>query len=100
MATYLYRLGGWAFRRRRTVLLAWITVLGLVIASAAAFSGQTNDKFSVPGTESQQAQDLLEQKFPGLEYVHLSNSMGTPQAQMVEQLAWLGKEVMPHFTRR
>jgi RND superfamily putative drug exporter len=65
MATYLYRLGGWAFRRRRTVLLAWITVLGLVIASASAFSGQTNDKFSVPGTESQQAQDLLEQKFPG-----------------------------------
>jgi RND superfamily putative drug exporter len=65
MATYLYRLGGWAFRRRRTVLLAWITVLGLVVASAAAFSGQTNSKFSVPGTESQQAQDLLEQKFPG-----------------------------------
>ena len=65
MATYLYRLGGWAFRRRRTVLLAWITVLGLVVASAAAFSGQTNDRFSVPGTESQQAQDLLEQKFPG-----------------------------------
>jgi putative drug exporter of the RND superfamily len=65
MATYLYRLGGWAFRRRRTVLLAWIAVLGLVVASAAAFSGQTNSKFSVPGTESQQAQDLLEQKFPG-----------------------------------
>ena len=65
MATYLYRLGGWAFRRRRTVLLAWITILGLVVASAAAFSGQTNSKFSVPGTESQQAQDLLEQKFPG-----------------------------------
>src|SRR4030095_9593613 len=42
----------------------------------------------------------LEQKFPGLEYVHLSNSMGTPQAVMLEQLAWLGKEVMPHFTRR
>jgi putative drug exporter of the RND superfamily len=49
MATYLHRLGGWAFRRRRTVLLAWIAVLGLVVASAAAFS----------------AQDLLEQKFPG-----------------------------------
>ena len=47
------------------MLLAWIAVLGLVVASAAAFSGQTNNKFSVPGTESQQAQDLLEQKFPG-----------------------------------
>jgi hypothetical protein len=26
--------------------------------------------------------------------------MGTPQQVMVEQLAWLGKEVMPHFTKR
>jgi alkanesulfonate monooxygenase SsuD/methylene tetrahydromethanopterin reductase-like flavin-dependent oxidoreductase (luciferase family) len=42
----------------------------------------------------------LEAKYPGLEYVHLSNSMGTPKAVMLEQLAWLGKEVMPHFTRR
>jgi alkanesulfonate monooxygenase SsuD/methylene tetrahydromethanopterin reductase-like flavin-dependent oxidoreductase (luciferase family) len=42
----------------------------------------------------------LEARFPGLEYVHLSNSMGTPKAVMVEQLAWLGKEVMPHFTGR
>ncbi len=42
----------------------------------------------------------LEARFPGLEYVHLSNSMGTPKAVMVEQLARLGKEVMPHFTGR
>ena len=39
-------------------------------------------------------------RIPGLEYVHLSNSMGTPKAVMLEQLAWLGKEVMPEFTRR
>ena len=37
----------------------------VVIARAAAFGGQTNDKFAVPGTESQQAQELLEEKFPG-----------------------------------
>jgi alkanesulfonate monooxygenase SsuD/methylene tetrahydromethanopterin reductase-like flavin-dependent oxidoreductase (luciferase family) len=42
----------------------------------------------------------LEERFPGLEHVHLSNSMGTPQAAMVEQLARLGKEVMPEFTGR
>jgi alkanesulfonate monooxygenase SsuD/methylene tetrahydromethanopterin reductase-like flavin-dependent oxidoreductase (luciferase family) len=42
----------------------------------------------------------LETKYPGLEYVHLSNSMGTPKAVMLDQLAWLGKEVMPHFTKR
>ena len=39
----------------------------------------------------------LEARFPGLEYVHLSNSMGTPKAVIVEQLAWLAKEVMPRF---
>ena len=65
MATHLYRLGGWAFERRRRVLVAWVVILGLVLASAAAFSGQTSNKFVVPGTESQQAQDLLEKKFPG-----------------------------------
>ena len=42
----------------------------------------------------------LESRFPGLEYVHLSNSMGTPKSVMVEQLTRLGKEVMPHFTNR
>jgi len=39
----------------------------------------------------------LEARFPGLEHVHLSNSMGTPKAVILEQLAWLGKEVMPRF---
>ncbi len=39
----------------------------------------------------------LEARFPGLEYVHLSNSMGTPKAVILEQLAWLAKEVMPSF---
>jgi RND superfamily putative drug exporter len=65
MAGYLYRIGGWAFDHRRKVLVGWLLVLGLVIASAAAFSGQTSDKFAVPGTESQRAQDLLHEKYPG-----------------------------------
>jgi uncharacterized membrane protein YdfJ with MMPL/SSD domain len=64
MATYLYRLGGWAFHRRWRVLGAWVVVVALVFASAAAFSGKTSDKFSVPGTESRRAQELLEQKYP------------------------------------
>ena len=42
----------------------------------------------------------LEQKYPGLEYVHVSNSMGTPQSIMLEQLAWFAKEVKPHFANR
>jgi hypothetical protein len=30
----------------------------------------------------------------------VSNSMGTPQSVMLEQLAWFAKEVKPHFANR
>ena len=62
MARNLYRLGGWAFANRRKVVLAWVAVLGLVIAGASTFSGEFSTKFDVPGTESQRAQDLLHEK--------------------------------------
>jgi len=39
----------------------------------------------------------LESRFPGLEYVNMSLSMGTPRPVMLEQLAWFAKEVMPKF---
>ncbi|HET9492201.1 MAG TPA: LLM class flavin-dependent oxidoreductase [Methylomirabilota bacterium] len=42
----------------------------------------------------------LEERFPGLQHVHLSNSMGTPRDVMLEQLAWLGKEVVPRVVAR
>ena len=64
MANRLFRLGGWAFEHRKRVVALWALVLVGVIAAAAAFGGKTNDKFSVPGTESQEAQELLEQKYP------------------------------------
>jgi RND superfamily putative drug exporter len=65
MATHLHRLGGWAYERRRRVLAFWLIVLVAIGAASVAFKGQTDNSFSVPGTESQRAQDLLEKKFPG-----------------------------------
>jgi alkanesulfonate monooxygenase SsuD/methylene tetrahydromethanopterin reductase-like flavin-dependent oxidoreductase (luciferase family) len=41
----------------------------------------------------------LESRFPGLEHVNVSTSMGTPAAVMREQLAWFAREVMPKFGR-
>ena len=64
MATRLYRIGDWAFQHRRKVLAGWLLILVAAFASAALFGGKTSNEFSVPGTESQVAQDLLEQKFP------------------------------------
>ena len=65
MAQYLYRLGRLAARRRRTVLGAWIAVLVLVVVASATLSGTTDDSFSIPGTESQQALDVLGEELPG-----------------------------------
>ncbi|MEU7904719.1 MMPL family transporter [Actinoplanes sp. NPDC049118] len=65
MATYLYRLGRFSFRRRRLVLALWLATLALLGVGAATLSGPTSDEFSIPGTEAQEAMDLLGERFPG-----------------------------------
>lgn len=57
-------LARWCIAHRRRVVLIWIlaAVLVSVIAGAAGRDYATN--FSLPGTQSQRAVDLLEQKFP------------------------------------
>ena len=64
MATYLYRLGRFAFRRRRFVLLVWLGLLAAGAVGAGTLSGPTANGFSIPGTESQRAADLLNERFP------------------------------------
>ncbi|MFI6761014.1 MMPL family transporter [Micromonospora sp. NPDC050417] len=64
MATILYRLGRASFRRRRLVVVLWLVVLAALAGSAAAFMGETSDKISIPGTESQRALDALAREFP------------------------------------
>jgi RND superfamily putative drug exporter len=87
MATHLYRLGGWAVARRKTVLLLWGAVLAAVIAAAVAFGGPTNDKFSVPGTESQKAQELLEAKFPAASGTYARIVFAAPEGEKLSDPA-------------
>ncbi|KRV48113.1 hypothetical protein AQ490_26610 [Wenjunlia vitaminophila] len=64
MATILYQIGRWAFRRRRLVGGTWLVALVLVgVAAAVAPAGEEED-LSMPGTESQKAFDLLDERFP------------------------------------
>ncbi|MFE6127639.1 MMPL family transporter [Streptomyces sp. NPDC056437] len=65
MATFLYKLGRSAFRRRKLVLLLWVALLALAGVGAASASTATSSSFSIPGTEAQEAFDLLEERFPG-----------------------------------
>ncbi|MEU3605770.1 MMPL family transporter [Streptomyces sp. NPDC035033] len=65
MATFLYKLGRTAFRRRRLVALLWVALLALAGVGAATAPAATSSSFSIPGTEAQRAFDLLEERFPG-----------------------------------
>ncbi|CAO5233799.1 MMPL family transporter [Frankia sp. AgKG'84/4] len=65
MGALLHQLGRFAIRRRWFVITGWVVVLALIGVCAAAFSGPTSSAFQIPGTESQRAIDLLDEKFPG-----------------------------------
>ncbi|QES39784.1 hypothetical protein DEJ49_01280 [Streptomyces venezuelae] len=64
MATFLYKLGRLAFRRRRYVALLWVVALAGAIFASSAAPAPPEDSFSMPGTESQKAFDRLEERFP------------------------------------
>jgi RND superfamily putative drug exporter len=66
VATFLYKVGRLAFRRRHYVALLWIALLTLAGVGAASAPAAGASSFSVPGTEAQKAFDLLEQRFPGM----------------------------------
>ncbi|MBX9424716.1 MMPL family transporter [Streptomyces lateritius] len=65
MATFLYKLGRSAFRRRRLVALLWVALLAVAGIGAATAPVATSSSFSIPGAEAQRAFDLLEERFPG-----------------------------------
>ncbi|MFD4509161.1 MMPL family transporter [Streptomyces sp. NPDC058457] len=65
MATFLYRLGRLAFRRRGYVALLWLAVLAAVGLGALQAPGAADEEFSAPGIESQKAFDLMQERFPG-----------------------------------
>ncbi|CAL9471576.1 MMPL family transporter [Streptomyces sp. enrichment culture] len=66
MATFLYKLGRLAFRRRHFVALIWVALLTLAGVGAASAPAPGTTSFSIPGTEAQRAFDLLEERFPGM----------------------------------
>lgn len=64
MATFLYKLGRLAYRRRWVFVSAWLVALLAIGASAGAFMGTLTNSFSIPGTETQRALDKLKAEMP------------------------------------
>lgn len=64
VATFLYRLGRLAFRRRGYVALLWLAVLAAVGLGALRAPGTADEEFSTPGIESQKAYALMQERNP------------------------------------
>jgi RND superfamily putative drug exporter len=64
MSRYLHALGRSIVQRRWWVLAVWLVLLAAAISFAVGADGKTNDNFTVPGTESQDAVTLLQQRLP------------------------------------
>ena len=52
MSSALYRIGRFAARRPLTVIVSWVAVAAIVVATGAAFGQKLGDSFTAPGLES------------------------------------------------
>lgn len=83
MSTFLFRLARWSFDHRRVVLLLWIVVAAGAIALSAASGGKESDNFTIPGTESQRAANLLTEKVPAFSGGQTQIVFAVPAGQKV-----------------
>lgn len=77
----LGRIGRFVAKHHRLVALAWLAVIVAAGYLNVAFAGKTSDSFSVPGTNSQAAYDLLNEKFPSQNAATANLVFWVPQGQ-------------------
>ncbi len=82
-------LARWCIAHRRRVVIAWIAIAVLTTVLAGAVGRQYATNFSLPGTESQRAQNLLGQEFKtqsgDLDTIVFQTSHGTVDSPAVRQ---------------
>jgi RND superfamily putative drug exporter len=98
----LGRLADLAFRRRGRTVLAWVAALFLAAGLTAAFGGEFTADYSAPGSDSSQAQQLLEDNFPSQAgdtvdvVVHAENGVDDPAVQADVRALLDGIGSVPH----
>jgi RND superfamily putative drug exporter len=55
-------IAAFCYRRRRFVVLGWLGLLVALVVASFAFAGEYKTEFKLPGSESQAAVDLLEER--------------------------------------
>ena len=79
----LGRIGRFVAKRHRWVALLWLVIIVAAGYLNVAFAGKTSDSFSVPGTDSQAAYDLLNEKFPSQNAATANLVFWVPQGQVL-----------------
>ncbi|QZY27763.1 MMPL family transporter [Nocardioides coralli] len=64
MSTFLYRLGGVAFRRRGVLVVLWLIALAVPIVGVAANGVQVSSELKIDNTQAQAVLDRVEQELP------------------------------------
>ncbi|KQW47898.1 hypothetical protein ASC77_15920 [Nocardioides sp. Root1257] len=64
MARLLHRLGAFCARHGLVVIALWVLLAAGVGVAVSSLGAQTSNDLSLPGTGSQAAKDLLEERFP------------------------------------
>jgi RND superfamily putative drug exporter len=64
MSHLLYRIGSFAGRHPWRVVAAWVVAAFAVVMLNATVGGPSNDDFRLPGSESQRAADIIQERFP------------------------------------
>jgi putative drug exporter of the RND superfamily len=70
MATFLYRVGRYAYRHRLLVIAVWVLLLIGAGASTTLAKPFLLD-FNLPGTETERASQMMDEKFPGMDDMEL-----------------------------
>ncbi|WP_285100665.1 MMPL family transporter [Promicromonospora sp. MEB111] len=87
MSSFLYRLGRAVARYRGLVVLAWLLVLIVCGTASALLNKGTDDTFAIPGSESQDAMDHLDNVFPQVSGTSAQLVLLVPEGQQVDTAA-------------
>lgn len=85
MSPLLYSIGRWAFRARKLVLVLWLVLFAALAAGAILFNQGTNNSFTIPGTQSQEALDSLNRTFPQVSGTNAQIIFVAPKGETVQQ---------------
>ena len=83
MAKWLYKVGQACARRRKTVMALWLVLLVAAVAGVVTSGAKTNNQFTIPGTEAQQALDLISKAFPAASASTAQIEFVAPKGELV-----------------